>query len=192
MGYSYGYNRMETASDYRSGRELVLMLIDIVSRGGNLLLDIGPTGDGRIPPIMEDRLAQIGEWLGKCGEAIYGTHAWKNSRQWSPGKVPEMKDSQFMTEYNITKMVDAPPAGFAHVEAFLTAKGKTVYVIVPYRPRGEVGIDDLTAKRVTLLENGQPVQFQHQGGKLRIRVPGAMAAALPDRQAYVFKVETAG
>ena len=48
MGYSYGYNRNENAGDYRTGRELLMMLVDIVSRGGNLLLDIGPTADGRI------------------------------------------------------------------------------------------------------------------------------------------------
>ncbi len=192
MGYSYGYNRMETVADYRTGRELLLMLIDIVSRGGNLLLDIGPTADGRIPVIMEERLAQIGEWLAKSGEAIYGTHAWKHSRQWSSGAVPKLQDSQFMSEYDITKLVDAPPAGFAHVEAFLTAKEDTVYVIVPRRPRGEVAIDDLTARRVTLLETGQPVEFRREGARLRIRVPDPLAAGLPDRQAYVFKVETAG
>jgi alpha-L-fucosidase len=191
MGYSYGYNRMETATDYHTGRELLLMLLDIVSRGGNLLLDIGPTADGRIPVIMEDRLLQIGEWLGKSGEAIYGTHAWKRSRQWSAGTVPTMKDSQFMTEYDITKMVDAPAAGFARVEVFLTAKPGAVYAIVPRRPTGELAIDDLTARRVTLLETGQPVEFRQQGAQLRLRVPDAVAAGLPDRQAYVFKVETA-
>ena len=56
MGMSYGYNRNEHIEDYHSSRELILMLVDLVSRGGNLLLDIGPTADGRIPVIMEERL----------------------------------------------------------------------------------------------------------------------------------------
>ena len=62
MGFSYGFNRAERIEHYHSGRELVIMLIDLVSRGGNLLLDIGPNGDGTIPVVMEDRLLQIGSW----------------------------------------------------------------------------------------------------------------------------------
>jgi len=93
MGFSYGYNRAETLKDYHTGRELTMMLIDIVSRGGNLLLDIGPAADGTIPVVMEERLEQIGNWLIPNGEAIYGTHAWTEPRQWSEGKVPVMEDS---------------------------------------------------------------------------------------------------
>ena len=58
MGFSYGYNRAERLEHYRTGRELVTILVDIVSRGGNLLLDIGPDADGIIPVIMEQRLAE--------------------------------------------------------------------------------------------------------------------------------------
>ena len=63
MGFSYGYNRAERLDHYRTGRELVIMLVDLVSRGGNLLLDIGPDADGTIPVVMEERLVQIGDWL---------------------------------------------------------------------------------------------------------------------------------
>ena len=191
MGASYGYNRMETFADYHTGRELLLMLIDIVSRGGNLLLDIGPTADGRIPVIMEERLAQMGDWLGHNGEAIYGTRQWRHSRQWSQGTVPKMEEKEFRADYDINKMVDSPPAGYARVDAFLTAKEGAVYAIVPRRPVNPVVVDDIQAPampRVTLLESGQTVPATLQGGRLTIRVPATVAASLPERQAYTFKI----
>jgi alpha-L-fucosidase len=89
MGGSYGYNRNEDVADYRSGRELVLMLADIVSRGGNLCLDIGPRADGQIPVIMQERLLEIGRWLAANGRAIYGTRMWREPCQWSAGGAAE-------------------------------------------------------------------------------------------------------
>jgi alpha-L-fucosidase len=191
MGYSYGYNRMETAKDYRTERELLMMLIDIVSRGGNLLLDIGPTADGRIPVEMEERLLAIGAWLKPHGEAIYGTKQWRRPRQWSSGQIPKFEQKEFMAEYKIDNMVDTPPSGYARVEAFLTAKPDALYAIVPRRPLKEVVIDDVEAPsgvKVTLLESGQPFQARMDGKKLRIAVPDSASAAFPARQAYVFKI----
>jgi len=75
MGASFGYNRNEDLFDYCPATELIRLLIDTVSRGGNLLLDVGPTADGRIPVIMQERLVQIGEWLKVNGEGIYATAA---------------------------------------------------------------------------------------------------------------------
>lgn len=75
IGRSFGYNRNENIFDYSSRTESVRTLVQIVSNGGNLLLDIGPTADGRIPVIMQDRLITIGKWLAVYGEAVYGTTA---------------------------------------------------------------------------------------------------------------------
>ncbi len=75
MGASYGYNRNEDVEDYRTTQGLLRLLAEMVSQGGNLLLDVGPTADGRIPVIMQDRLLGMGRWLKLNGEAIYGTSA---------------------------------------------------------------------------------------------------------------------
>jgi alpha-L-fucosidase len=191
MGYSYGYNRMETLADYHSDRELLMMLLDIVARGGNLLLDIGPTADGRIPVVMEERLIQIGDFLRPNGEAIYGTHARPSPRQWSKGAIPKLEEKEFMSDYDITKLVDTPPSGYARVEAFYTAKNDAVYAILPRRPIGEVVLDDIEAPsgvRVTLLEGGRQLESSRQGKQLRVRIPDAVSAGLPARQAYVLKL----
>jgi len=59
--------------NYKSTRELVHLLVNIVSKGGNLLLNIGPDSEGRLPEAAVSRMKEIGDWLDVNGEAIYGT-----------------------------------------------------------------------------------------------------------------------
>jgi alpha-L-fucosidase len=76
-GGSWGYNKEAVAEDYKSADQLIDEFVDIVSKNGNLLLNVGPKADGTIPQIMIDRLLSIGEWLQVNGEAIFETRYWK-------------------------------------------------------------------------------------------------------------------
>ncbi|MGE4618968.1 MAG: alpha-L-fucosidase [Planctomycetota bacterium] len=73
IGHSFAFNRAENYDIYSSRTECIQMLIDLVAKGGNLLLDIGPDDDGTIPLIMVDRLLAIGRWLDVNGESIFAT-----------------------------------------------------------------------------------------------------------------------
>lgn len=67
---TWAYNRNDT--NYKSTRQLIRMLIDVASKGGNFLLNVGPTPEGTIQPEFEERLRGIGAWLQVNGDSIYG------------------------------------------------------------------------------------------------------------------------
>jgi alpha-L-fucosidase len=73
MNDHWGYNRLD--QNWKSSESLIRMLVDIASKGGNFLLNVGPTPEGEIPPPSVERLAAIGKWLQVNGESIYGTSA---------------------------------------------------------------------------------------------------------------------
>lgn len=69
----WGFNALD--KNYKSGKDLVRLLVDVVSKGGNLLLNVGPRADGTFPPEQVDRLKHIGSWMKTNSESIYGTTA---------------------------------------------------------------------------------------------------------------------
>ena len=73
MNDHWGYNKAD--KNYKPARELIRMLADIASKGGNFLLNVGPTAEGTMPTESLDRLKEIGKWMKVNGEAIYGTQA---------------------------------------------------------------------------------------------------------------------
>ncbi|KAK3091281.1 hypothetical protein FSP39_018579 [Pinctada imbricata] len=74
--YSWGYRRNARFADFLDMDDLTKEIATTVSCGGNLLVNIGPTHDGRIVPMFEERLRQMGAWLNTNGEAIYESKPW--------------------------------------------------------------------------------------------------------------------
>lgn len=189
MGVSYGYNRDESLKDYHTGRQLVIMLVDIVSRGGNLLLDIGPAGDGTIPVIMQDRLHQMGEWLRVNGEAIYGTRPWTTTRQWSAGEIPTFQyNEQYSSAYDVAELAGEPKPGRASIEAFFTSKGNDLFAILPRWPGSRFVLRGMTGvKQVALLGSGETVRFHAAGKDTVVELP-RLPNDLLSQPAWVLKV----
>jgi alpha-L-fucosidase len=161
IGTSFGYNRMETLDNYMTSDALVDLLAEKVASGGNLLLDIGPTSDGLIPVIMQQRLLDIGAWLKVNGEAIYGTRSWKNR-----------------------------PVATANSTVFFTTKGNDLYVICTRWPEEQVIIRGIQkVAKITLLGSSIQIKSKLSGGKLSIIPPSITPATYPCDYAWVFKLE---
>lgn len=76
LGYSFGFNQAEDERHSLSGVELIRMLVDIVSKNGNLLINVGPAADGSIPELQRAAMRELGSWLRDNGDAVYGTRPW--------------------------------------------------------------------------------------------------------------------
>ncbi|MFI1395731.1 alpha-L-fucosidase [Streptomyces sp. NPDC020681] len=157
--FSYGYNAATPDDRYMTTEEVVHSLVDIVSKNGNFLLDIGPRADGTIPEIMERRLRETGEWLKVNGEAIYSTTYW--------ARMPQLGEDLRFT-------VRPDKAFYIHS---LAEPGPTLTVEapVPVRP----------GDKVTMLGYDRPLNWRTTGGKLVIDVPPAARRA--GRHVWVFK-----
>ncbi|MDH6220687.1 alpha-L-fucosidase [Streptomyces pseudovenezuelae] len=158
---SYGYNQETPDSAYMTTEEVVHALVDIVSKNGNFLLDIGPRADGTIPEIMQTRLRETGRWLRVNGEAIHGTTYWS--------RMAQLGDDLRFT-------VRPDKAFYIHSLAEPGSR-LTVEAPVPIRARD----------KVTMLGHDRPLNWTVSNGALVIDVPAAARKA--GRHAWVFKVE---
>ncbi len=192
MAHSYGLNRAERIDDYKTGREFIFTLIDLVSRGGNLLLDIGPAADGTIPPIMEQRLLEIGDWLQINGEAIYGTRCAGRSCQWSAGTRPDQQFGEYKVKYNVMDQIGpASRDGKAVKQVFFTQKPDALYAITAGWPGDQLVLRDVQVPAnasVTLLGVAEPLQATVEGTTLTIALPSLGPEEAPCRHAFTVKI----
>ena len=146
IGNSFTYNKFEQPEDYLTAPELIRMLVDIVSKNGNLLLNVGPRPDGSIPAPQVEALQGIGRWLAVNGEAIYGTRPFSR-----PG--------------------DSLANG---AKVAYTAKENALYITLLQPPQGTLQLLDLPMAEdsaLTLLGSNQPVAWQKEGQDVLITLP---------------------
>ena len=193
IGMSFGYNRLENIEDYRTEKELIFMLVDLVSRGGNLLLNIGPRADGTIPVIMQERLLQIGDWLDVNGEAIYDTRAYERTAQWSDGTIPTFTKSEFHNGFPIFEMTLTPKAGNAVKELWFTQKGDTLYAMLPQMPESnKLTIKDVSITKgatIEMLGVEGSLSYKTKGNDIIVDLSSIDRAAMPCNYVYTLKID---
>lgn len=90
MNNHWGYNKND--HNWKSEKDLIRKLVDIASKGGNFLLNVGPTAEGRFPQPSIDRLQTMGKWLSTNGDSIYGTTASQfESLEWGRSTTKSLK-----------------------------------------------------------------------------------------------------
>lgn len=158
---SFGYNKLETDDMYISVRDLIHMFVDIVSKNGNLLINIGPRADGSIPEAQVDRLLGLGRWLNINGEAIFNTRPWERAE----GQTKSGAQVRY------------------------TKKDDYLYMIILSEPDGDrITIPDILIRNHTsifLLGNSKPLSWKKDGDVLTITLPDEVES----KHAYSFRID---
>lgn len=122
MNNTWGYSKLD--ENWKSTATLIQMLIDIASKGGNFLLNVGPTAEGVIPEPSVERLAEVGKWMKVNGEAIYETSANPFPQTPAWGRVTEKPGKLYLHVFDWPKdrkLVAPPLAGKKAMSAYLLA-----------------------------------------------------------------------
>jgi len=167
----------QRSEKYKSVDQLIDVLVDIVSKNGCLLLDVGPQADGTIPGKARKLLLGMGDWLRVNGEAIYGTRPWK---VYGEGPTRQAKAGGF------SENADKP---FTAQDIRFTTKDGSLYAIVLALPHDEIKIAALgsAAGQITslsLLGSGARLDWKQGADGLVIQP----VATWPCRSAVTFKI----
>jgi len=170
MNSSYGYNQNDV--DWIEAKQIVYNLVEIVSKGGNYLLNVGPTAEGLIPQACIDRLMEVGAWMDVNQECIYGTSVWKVF-----GEGPSFENKKDTAGMNIR----------------FTAKGNSLYAICLDWPEKEVfvkafgktGVAGQKVAGVSMLGVKDEIKRSQSDEGLTLSVPKDK----PCKYAYVYKID---
>ena len=176
---SWGYIENDT---FKSPEFVIHQLIDIVSKNGNLLLNIGPRSDGTIPDEVQQVLREVGGWLRVNGEAIYGTRSWKvygeGPTQVAAGSFHDTDTQPYTAEdFRFTKKGNVLYA----IELGLPASGEAVI-----HSLGTSAPDSVKILSVWLLGSDSKVTFEQREDGLHVHLPEKPAG----KYAYSFRIQS--
>jgi alpha-L-fucosidase len=161
LGYDWGY---VPTDEYKSPAQVVHILAEIVAKGGNLLLGVGPKPDGTLPEDVISRLSKIGEWTSKNGDAIYNTRITQNYNDGSTW-FTQSKDGK--TIYAITCLED----------------GKAIPDKITWK-----GNEPAKNSKMILLETGKTVKWKKTVNGIEIQVPKGLRKDLA-ALAFSFRIK---
>jgi alpha-L-fucosidase len=171
-----------TGQKYKTSTEVIQMLVDIVSKNGNLLLNVVQTPEGDLEPDMLKILDEIGIWMAANGEGIYGTRPWTIYGE-KPAGVPEKKLGRFDENF-----------GYTSRDIRFTKKGRTLYAFCLGKPDEDIRIRSLAKKSKTdayvvssveLTGSNEKIVWKQTSDALIIKKP----AKMPSWQVTGFKIE---
>ncbi|MGF7082875.1 alpha-L-fucosidase [Mucilaginibacter sp. UYCu711] len=176
----------QTGQKYKTGTEVIQMLVDIVSKNGNLLINVVQTPEGDLEPDVLKIVEDIAAWMPSNGKGIYGTRPWKIYGE-GPSTIKEnQKKGQF--------------SGLADTRSYqpgdirFTTKGNNLYAFCMQMPEGDVqikslgktsAVNDKKIVGVSLLGSKQKLKWKQEDDALIITKP----ANLPDWTVMAFQVE---
>ncbi len=166
ISQSFGFNWQDTEDNIPSAREFIQIFVDIVSRGGNLLLIVNLDGQGALPDIQKKRLNEIGKWLSVNGEGIYGTRKYSVA---SEGTIhyTRSKDNQ-----KVYAIAIGWPGKYLELKSLIPGKGSEIFLLGEKKPM-KWSYDKL--KGITTIEIPERLQPE---------------AKRPCKFAYTFRIET--
>lgn len=187
MSENWGFNRHD--QKWKSPELLVRNLIEVVSKGGNLLLNVGPKGDGTWPVESQENLHAIGTWMKVNGEALYGTTVWTGKKESTTDNL--VKKESEKDKAGMKDAVNDATSKEIIADYRFTQKGNAIYLFVRSPSSKAIDIPELAKNKlaissISLLGSPSKVKWTQGNDDLNLVLPTGKKDHIP---IYVYKIQ---
>jgi len=182
LNNTWGYKSYD--NDWKSFDEVLYWIVEIASKGGNYLLNVGPDGKGVIPEESVNLLKEVGEWMKVNGEAIYGTKRWTTLREGPTTMEMKSTTEREKNGFNLQ---------FTSEDFWFTQKGKTLYAISLVSPQNKLVVKSLSEiaeqiKSIELLGSNETLSWKPDKKGVVIFMPDTLCNVINYKHGFVLKI----